>query len=81
MILTGLAGWVYWEAMGRLPVATVSVIMYLEPASAVVWAMLFLSETPDLLAWIGIALVLAGGLLAGSAQSRYREVASVPAAL
>lgn len=81
VILTGLAGWVYWEAMGRLPVATVSVIMYIEPASAVVWAMLFLSESPDLLAWVGIVLVLTGGLLAGSARSRYQEVVSVPAAL
>lgn len=79
--LTGLAGWVYWGAMRKLPVATVSVIMYIEPASAVIWAMLFLDETPDPLAWLGIALVLTGGLLAGSSTRQSGEVASVPAAL
>ncbi len=38
--------------------------MYLEPASAVVWAALFLDETPTVLTWVGVALVVAGGALA-----------------
>ena len=80
-VLTGLAGWIYWGAMKQLPVAAVSVIMYLEPASAVVWAMLFLDEAPDGLAWFGIALVLAGGILAGAAATRAEEEIGVPAAL
>ena len=42
----------------QLPVAVVSVIMYLEPASAVVWAAIFLSERPDPLAWLGVGLVV-----------------------
>ncbi len=63
-IFTGLAGVVYWTSMRRLPVAVVSVIMYLEPASAVVWAALFLGEQPDVLTWLGVVLVVAAGAIA-----------------
>jgi len=63
-LFTGVAGAVYWSAMRQLPVAVVSVIMYLEPASAVVWAAVFLSEQPDLLAWLGVGLVVAAGTIA-----------------
>jgi drug/metabolite transporter (DMT)-like permease len=80
-ILTGVAGWIYWSAMRRLAVAAVSVIMYLEPASAVMWAVLFLDETPDLVAWAGIALVLAGGVLAGTAATKAGEEIGVSVAL
>lgn len=65
-LFTGVAGAVYWSAMRQLPVAVVSVIMYLEPASAVVWAAIFLSEQPDVLAWLGVGLVVAAGTIATS---------------
>lgn len=80
-VLTGVAGWIFWGAMRQLPVAFVSVIMYLEPASAIVWAMLFLDESPDAVAWIGIALVLAGGVLSGLSATRAEGEVVVPAAL
>lgn len=80
-VLTGIAGWIFWAAMRQLPVAFVSVIMYLEPASAIVWALLFLDETPDALAWAGIALVLSGGVLAGLSATRTEEEIGVAAAL
>jgi drug/metabolite transporter (DMT)-like permease len=63
-LFTGLAGVVYWTSMRRLPVAVVSVIMYLEPASAVVWAAVFLGEQPDALTWLGVVLVVAAGTIA-----------------
>lgn len=63
-LFTGVAGVVYWTSMRRLPVAVVSVIMYLEPASAVVWAALFLGEQPDPLTWLGVVLVVAAGTIA-----------------
>lgn len=63
-LFTGVAGVVYWSSMRSLPVAVVSVIMYLEPASAVVWAAIFLDERPDLLAWLGVVLVVAAGTIA-----------------
>jgi len=63
-LFTGVAGVVYWSSMRQLPVAVVSVVMYLEPAAAVVWAAIFLSEQPDPLAWFGVGLVVAAGTIA-----------------
>jgi len=63
-LFTGVAGAVYWSSMRQLPVAVVSVVMYLEPAAAVVWAAIFLSEQPDPLAWLGVGLVVAAGTIA-----------------
>ena len=78
--LTGFAGFVYWEAMHRLPLATVSVIMYLEPASAVLWAAAVLDEIPDTMTWFGIALVVIGGVVAATASAQ-EEAIGAPAAL
>jgi drug/metabolite transporter (DMT)-like permease len=80
-VFTGLAGFVYWEAMHRLPMAAVSVIMYLEPASAVVWAAFFLDEVPNPLAWIGVAMVIGGGAIAALDSPRDVEVIRAPATL
>ncbi|MEN8113723.1 MAG: DMT family transporter [Actinomycetota bacterium] len=79
-LFTGVAGVVYWTSMRALPVAVVSVIMYLEPASAVVWAALFLSERPDALTWIGVAVVIAAGTIATRGVSG-EEVVGVTEAL
>ncbi|MCH8128315.1 MAG: DMT family transporter [Acidobacteria bacterium] len=65
VVFTGIAGVIWWGSMRRLPVAVVSVIMYLEPASAVVWAAFFLGESPEPLTWLGVGLVVAGGVVAG----------------
>ncbi len=80
-VFTGLAGFVYWEAMRRLPMAAVSVIMYLEPASAVVWAALFLDEVPNLLAWFGVGMVIAGGAIAALESPEEAEALRAPATL
>ncbi|NHZ70536.1 MAG: EamA family transporter [Proteobacteria bacterium] len=63
---TGFAGYVYWEAMRRLPVAVVSVIMYIEPASAVLWAAVFLDEIPNVATWLGVTFVIVGGAVAAT---------------
>ena len=80
-LFTGLAGFVFWESMRHVPVAAVSVVMYLEPASAVVWAALFLGEIPNALAWIGVVLVIVGGLVAASATGKQQEAIGAQAAL
>ncbi len=77
---TGFAGFVYWEAMRHLPVAVVSVIMYLEPATAVMWAAVFLGEAPNVTTWLGVGLVVAGGAIAATV-SREKDLIGVPAAL
>jgi drug/metabolite transporter (DMT)-like permease len=69
VVLTGVGFVVFWNALGRLPVAVVSVLTYMEPASAVVWAAVFLDETPDTVAWIGVGLVLVGGVLAAASAT------------
>ena len=79
-VFTGFAGYVYWEAMRHLPVAVVSVIMYIEPATAVLWAAAFLDETPNLATWLGVGLVIAGGAVAATTATE-SEVLSVPATL
>lgn len=79
-VFTGLAGFVYWEAMAKLPLAAVSVIMYIEPASAVVWAAMFLDEIPNATGWLGVALVLVGGAVAASASAE-QEALGAPATL
>lgn len=79
-LFTGAAGAVYWSAMRRLPVSVVSVIMYLEPASAVMWAALFLEEAPTPATWLGVGLVVAGGVLA-AAEAAEEEAIIAPAAM
>jgi drug/metabolite transporter (DMT)-like permease len=80
-LFTGLAGFVFWESMRHVPMAAVSVVMYLEPASAVVWAALFLGEVPNVTAWIGVALVIVGGLVAATATGEQQEAIGAQAAL
>lgn len=65
VLLTGLAGYVYWRSVAALPVATVAILSYMEPASAVVWAALFLGESGDPVTWLGVGLVLIAGATAG----------------
>lgn len=79
-LFTGFAGYVYWEAMRHLPVAAVSVIMYIEPATAVLWAAAFLDETPNLATWVGVALVVAGGAVAATSAAE-TDVIGVPSTL
>jgi drug/metabolite transporter (DMT)-like permease len=80
-LFTGLAGFAFWESMRHVPVAAVSVVMYLEPASAVVWAALFLGEIPNATAWIGVVLVIVGGLVAATATGKQQEAIGAQAAL
>lgn len=80
VLFTGISFFVYWSAMGRLPVAVVSVLMHLEPASAVVLAVIFLDEHPDVLQWGGIGMVIAGGLLAAK-DAAEEEAVGAPANL
>jgi drug/metabolite transporter (DMT)-like permease len=61
--------------------AAVSVVMYLEPASAVVWAAIFLEETPNAMAWIGVALVIFGGMVAATATGKEQDAIGAQAAL
>ena len=80
IVLTGLGYLIFWTATRELPVAVVSVLMHVEPASAVVLALIVLGETPAAWQWLGIALVITGGLLAAG-EAAEEEVLSAPANL
>jgi drug/metabolite transporter (DMT)-like permease len=64
ILLTGFSFLIIWTAIKELSVAVVSVLLHIEPASAVVLALIFLDEAPEPLQWVGIGMVIAGGLLA-----------------
>ncbi len=67
-VLTGVGALVSWWVIARIPIATVGVLSYLEPASAVLWAALVLGQRPELLAWVGVVLVIGGGMLVAVGQ-------------
>ncbi|NIA23944.1 MAG: EamA family transporter [Gammaproteobacteria bacterium] len=69
VVLTGVGLMIYWSLVATLPVASIAILSYLEPASAVVWAALFLAEPGDTWSWIGVALVVGAGITAGTARS------------
>lgn len=77
VLFTGLSNLIFWGSMRRLPVAVASVILYLEPASAVIWAAAFLDEAPEPITWLGVALVVAGGIVAGVGATETGPVVAV----
>jgi len=66
VVLTGVGLMIYWSLIATLPVMSIAILSYLEPASAVVWAALFLSEPGNTWSWIGVALVVGAGIAAGT---------------
>jgi drug/metabolite transporter (DMT)-like permease len=78
--LTGIVGVAYWSMMRHLPVSVTGVMMYLEPVAATVLAALVLSERLDGIGWLGILLVVGGGVLAAF-EAAEMEVIGAPATL
>ena len=52
--------------------------MYLEPASAVLWALVFLDESPNGVTWAGILLVVVGGIVAATTAGDEEVVVAPP---
>ena len=67
---TGFGCYLYFSSIGRLPVQSVSVLGYLEPLSAVVFAMIFLREAMTPLQLLGAACILSGAAFAECYQSK-----------
>lgn len=57
---TGIGCYFYFSSIGNLPVQTVAICGYLEPLSAVIFSVLFLSESMGLVQIIGAALIIGG---------------------
>ncbi|MHB8513091.1 MAG: DMT family transporter [Actinomycetota bacterium] len=62
LIHTALAGFVYFGALKVVKAQHVGVLTYLEPATAIGYAWIFLKETPSASTLIGGLLIMAGGL-------------------
>jgi drug/metabolite transporter (DMT)-like permease len=71
-LVSQVAGWLAISyALPRLPAIDTSVLLLLQPAGAVLWARLVLSETPSATQWTGVVVVLAGvGLFAALSNRR-----------
>lgn len=57
---TGIGCYFYFSSIGNLPVQTVAICGYLEPLSAVIFSVLFLSESMNLQQILGAALIIGG---------------------
>ena len=69
--------WVFYAALARLAASQVGILAYLEPASAVLFGWIFLSERPRLATVVGGALIVAAGALVMRPVTP-AEVADVP---
>jgi len=69
VFFTGVLGPLYLVLLGRLPAATVGVLTYLEPVSAVILAWLLLDETPTGRTLAGGALIVVAGIMVIRAAS------------
>lgn len=63
LVYTAFAFAVYLSALARIPVTRATVLLYLEPASAVLFGWLLLDEKPTASMLIGGVLVVAAGVL------------------
>lgn len=63
VIHTGLAYCMYFSGMGSLPVQTVAILGYLEPAVSVLCSAFFLREPLSAAGWLGAALIIGAAIL------------------
>ncbi|HEX6787506.1 MAG TPA: DMT family transporter [Acidimicrobiales bacterium] len=61
--MTALLGPLYLVVLDHLPASTASVLLYLEPLSALLLAWAFLRETPTATTLVGGSLIVAGGII------------------
>lgn len=62
LVNTGLGCYFYFSSIGNLPVQTVAICGYLEPLSAVIFAMIFLNEKMLPLQILGAFLIIGGAI-------------------
>lgn len=60
LVNTGVGCWLYFSEIARLPVMTVSILGYLEPLAAVLFAVVLLHERLSVFEAVGAVLILAG---------------------
>jgi drug/metabolite transporter (DMT)-like permease len=78
IVHTGLIGILYVSALTIVPAQQVSILVYLEPVTAVLWAWGVLGESPSLATLAGGVLIIAAGLLIVVPGLRARVPVSFP---
>ncbi len=78
LVNTGIGCYFYFSSIGDLPVQTVAVCGYLEPLSAVVFAVIFLQESMTLVQVVGAVLIL-GGAIFGELYRKRSDAAKISA--
>lgn len=74
VVHTGLTGALFLGGLRRVRTDRVAILMYLEPASAVVFAALFLGEALTVTTVLGGAMVIGGGLLVARLEEQVEAV-------
>ena len=74
IVHTGFAYCLYFSGMGSLPVQSVAVLGYLEPAVSVLCSALLLRETMTVWGWIGSGLIIAAAVVSELIPSQRAEV-------
>ena len=69
IVNTGIGCYLYFAEIARIPVETVSILGYLEPLSAVVFAVLLLHEHLSCYELLGAGLIACGALVSERAQT------------
>lgn len=77
---TAAAGFVYFAAVKVVKAQHVGVLTYLEPATAIVYAWIFLNQVPSGSTLAGGALIVAGGLWIVFAKGPYSPTPEAPVA-
>ena len=73
IVNTGIGCYLYFAEIARLPVETVSILGYLEPLSAVVFAVLLLHEHLSAYELLGAVLIACGAVISERVQSRQTQ--------
>ena len=69
LVNTGLACWLYFSSMNRLPARAVALFGYVDPVSALVFSAVFLGDRMGVLQIVGAVLVFAGAAF-GQSKSK-----------
>lgn len=75
VVNSGLACYLYFSSMNRLPAQSVAICSYLDPLSALLFSAVFLGERLRLLQLLGAALILGGAAFAELLGARRQAAA------
>lgn len=75
IVNSGIGCYLYFSEIAKLPVITVSILGYLEPLSAVFFAVILLHESLSLPELIGAVLILGGAIASEISESRPKQPA------